>query len=125
MGDKKPVCSVKQSLEEKQMRQEPARQPLDLCEGRIPNHLSTARLDRSQAGEADRVSGLPNDLSHELRTSLAIITLICGNLDLLYERLEDEERRRMIQKVRKHTERLNKLVSDMLVLGKDIRSAPF
>jgi signal transduction histidine kinase len=106
------------------MRQEPACQPLDLCEVRIPNHLSTVRLDRSQASEADSVSGLPYDLSHELRTSLAIITLICGNLDLLYEKLEDEERRRMIQRVRKHTERLNKLVSDMLVLGRDARSAP-
>jgi signal transduction histidine kinase len=105
------------------MRQEPARQPVDLCEVRIPNHLSTLRQERCQAGEADGFSNLTCDLSHELRTSLAIITLICGNLDLLYERLQDEERRRMIQRVRKHTEKLNKLIGDMLVLGKDAGSA--
>jgi len=57
------------------------------------------------------------DLSHELRTSLAIITLISGNLDLLYERLEDHERKKMIRDIRKHTQKLNDLVGDVLTLA--------
>jgi K+-sensing histidine kinase KdpD len=51
-----------------------------------------------------------------LRTSLAIITLVSGNLDLLYERLDDEERQRMIRSIRKHTQKLNDLIGDMLEL---------
>lgn len=53
-------------------------------------------------------------LSHELRTALAIITLLCGNLDRLYERLNEKDRRAIIQNLRKHTYKLNALVGDVL-----------
>lgn len=56
------------------------------------------------------------DLSHELRTSLAIITLLSGNLDLLYDRLDDRERRKMIRDIRKHTQRLNEMIAAVLAL---------
>ena len=56
------------------------------------------------------------DLSHELRTSLAVITLISGNLDRLYERLDDGQRRKMIQDLRKHTHKLNGVIGDILTL---------
>lgn len=59
------------------------------------------------------------DISHELRTSLAVITLISGNLDRLYERLDDGQRRKMIQDIRKHTHRLNSVISDILTLPAD------
>lgn len=55
-----------------------------------------------------------NSLSHELRTSLAIITLLCGNLDRLYERLNEKDRRAIIRNLRKHTHKLNALVGDVL-----------
>jgi signal transduction histidine kinase len=64
------------------------------------------------------------DLSHEVRTSLAIVTLLCGNLDRLYERLEDDERRRIVQKLRKQMARLNKLVGDVLALADDGGALP-
>ena len=57
------------------------------------------------------------DLAHELRTSLAVITLLSGNLDLLYERLNDGERQKMIRDIRKHTQKLNELVAGVLALS--------
>ena len=55
------------------------------------------------------------DISHALRTQLAIITLLSGNLDLLYERLDDEKRRSIIKDLRKHTHELNDLARDLLL----------
>ncbi len=56
----------------------------------------------------------PIDISHELRTILAIITLVSGNLDLFYERLDEEKRRKMIRDIRTQTRKLNTLVCDVL-----------
>ncbi|MGD8624898.1 MAG: histidine kinase dimerization/phospho-acceptor domain-containing protein [Anaerolineae bacterium] len=64
------------------------------------------------------------DISHELRTSLAIITLLSGNLDILYERLSNAERRRMIRDIRKHTQRLNDLLEEALQLCNDQNPLP-
>jgi hypothetical protein len=64
------------------------------------------------------------DISHELRTSLAIITLLSGNLDILYERLSNAERRRMIRDIRKHTQRLNDLIEEVLQLCNDQNPLP-
>lgn len=55
------------------------------------------------------------DISHALRTQLAVITLLSGNLDLLYERLDDEERHAMIKDLRQHTHELNDLARDLLL----------
>jgi signal transduction histidine kinase len=59
------------------------------------------------------------NLAHELRTSLAVVTLLSGNLDLLYERLDDDRRRRIIRDIRKHTQTLNDLIGDVLALCND------
>lgn len=59
-------------------------------------------------------SDLEIDLSHELRTSLAIIMLISGNLDFLYDRLDEQERRKMIRNIRRHTQKMSELVDDLL-----------
>lgn len=56
------------------------------------------------------------DLSHELRTTLAIITLVSGNLDLLYDRLDDNQRQKMIRDIRVQTEKLNAFIGDVLAL---------
>jgi len=56
------------------------------------------------------------DLSHEVRTSLAIVTLLSGNLDILYEQLDDARRQKMIRNIRKHAQRLNDLVVEVLGL---------
>jgi signal transduction histidine kinase len=64
------------------------------------------------------------DISHDLRTSLSIITLLSGNLDLLYERLSNTEQRRMIRDIRKHTRRLNDLIDIVLQLCNDQNPLP-
>ena len=54
------------------------------------------------------------ELEHSLRTRLAILTLLSGNLDLLYERLDEEKRRQMIRDIRTHTQVLSELVCDVM-----------
>jgi signal transduction histidine kinase len=68
---------------------------------------------RTHAADGDKVAV---DLAHELRTSLAIVTLISGNLDLLYAHLSEQERKQMIQDIRRHTQRLNDLIGRVLQL---------
>jgi K+-sensing histidine kinase KdpD len=93
-------------------------------------HLSAmgeARLSNYEpAGQHDQPHDMPTtfrDLSHDVRTSLAIVTLLCGNLDLFYDQLPDDERRRMIVKLRAEMARLNELVNDVLALGSSGGSA--
>lgn len=62
-------------------------------------------------------------LAHELRTSLAALTLLSGNLDLLYDRLDDARRRKMIRDMRRHMHRLNGLVVDILEIDEDAEKA--
>jgi K+-sensing histidine kinase KdpD len=63
--------------------------------------------------EAGNLEDLAQRISHELRSCLSIITFLSGNLDLLYERLDDEQRRRMIRDIRKHAQKINSFVENM------------
>jgi signal transduction histidine kinase len=87
----------------------------------VPGTNRSFRVGRqvSPMRESEGSPTLVLDFPHELRTALAIITLIIGNLDLLYERLGDDERRKMIRKIRKHTEKLNALVLDAMECASD------
>jgi light-regulated signal transduction histidine kinase (bacteriophytochrome) len=101
------------------MQQEP------VCQVRIPQDTASPACAVTKSGavldmqviEPDDLAGV--DISHEVRTSLAIITLLSGNLDLLYERMDEEKRRKMIRDIRKHTRRLNHLIGDVLSLCND------
>lgn len=99
MTDRALEEKVMQKISPHSVRPSPGTQPPDAPAG------------RSEDGQDP---GEPLDLAHELRTSLAIIMLIGGNLDLLYERLTDAERRKMIRDIRKHTQKLNELIADVL-----------
>lgn len=66
---------------------------------------------------------LSASLAHELRTSLAALTLLSGNLDLLYDRLDDARRRKMIRDMRRHMHRLNSMVCDILDIDEDADNA--
>lgn len=59
-----------------------------------------------------------SNISHELRTPLSIITLLGGNLDTLYERLDDPQRRAMIRDIRKHAQVLDELIGDVLEISR-------
>lgn len=96
------------------MDQEPARQLSCPGEARLSNCG-----DGKQDSQSDGIPSTFRDLSHDVRTSLAIVTLLCGNLDLFYEQLPDDERHKMILKLRAEVARLNQLVSSVLALGND------
>jgi PAS domain S-box-containing protein len=59
-----------------------------------------------------------SNVSHELRTPLSVITFISGNLDMLYERLDESKRRKMIRDIREHTQTLNDLISRILEVSR-------
>jgi hypothetical protein len=44
---------------------------------------------------------------------------LSGNLDLLYDRLDDVRRRKMIRDMRRHMHRLNTLVGNILEFDED------
>jgi K+-sensing histidine kinase KdpD len=57
------------------------------------------------------------DLAHELRSTLAIVTLSSGNLELLYDRLSDAQRQKLIREIRTHIQKLNEFIEDVLALS--------
>lgn len=63
----------------------------------------------------DKAPGV--EMEHSVRTRLAILTLLSGNLDLLYERLNEDKRRQMIRDIRTHTQVLSELVCDVMETG--------
>lgn len=64
----------------------------------------------SGCGLSGSATNTDAEVAHEIRTELTILTLLSGNLDLLYDLLDDDKRRQMIQSMRKHTRALNELV---------------
>jgi PAS domain S-box-containing protein len=69
--------------------------------------------------EAERLKDrFVSNVSHELRTPLSIVTLLVGNLDRLYQRLDDEGRRKMIRSIRDQISLLNDLIDDVLEISR-------
>jgi light-regulated signal transduction histidine kinase (bacteriophytochrome) len=107
------------------MQQKPARHVAVPCAVRLPIGWPGVRKEIALGQESwDEEDPAGGDLAHELRTSLAIITLLSGNLDLLYDRLDDEKRQRMIRDIRKQMQRLNALMDDVLELCNDSGPIP-
>jgi signal transduction histidine kinase len=102
------------------MQQKPACYVLTPQDVGAPEDLTGARNDIPQEHEIRDVEDQAGGgLVQELRTSLAIITLLGGNLDLLYDRLDDEKRRQMIRDIRRQMQRLNTLIDDVSELRND------
>jgi PAS domain S-box-containing protein len=69
--------------------------------------------------EAERLKDqFVSNVSHELRTPLSVITLLSGNLDTLYDRLADTQRRAMIHDIREQTRVLNELITGVLAISR-------
>jgi signal transduction histidine kinase len=99
------------------MRPQPAPHPRPVHDGGSSVSLSPVSNDMAlnRAVEAFQVeTGM--DIAHELRTSLAIITLVSGNLEILYDRLDDDRRRKMISDIRRQTKRLDGIITELLAL---------
>jgi PAS domain S-box-containing protein len=69
--------------------------------------------------EAERLKDqFVSNVSHELRTPLSVITLVSGNLDTLYDRLDDAKRRAMTRDIRQQTRVLNDLITGVLEISR-------
>jgi len=80
--------------------------------------------DISPLKEAERIKDqFVSNVSHELRTPLSVLTLAVGNLDRLYDRLDDGKRRGIVRSMREQIGLLNDLVGDVLEMSRiDSRS---
>jgi signal transduction histidine kinase len=69
--------------------------------------------------EAERIRNqFVSNVSHELRTPLSVIALLSGNLDTLYERLSDTQRKKMVRDIRRHARLLDELIVDVLEMSR-------
>lgn len=59
-----------------------------------------------------------SNVSHELRNPLSVITLLSGNLDFLYDRLNDDKRRELIREIRTQSRALRELIQDVLEISR-------
>ncbi|MBN1318981.1 MAG: PAS domain-containing protein [Anaerolineales bacterium] len=59
-----------------------------------------------------------SNVSHELKTPLSVIMLLSGNLDMLYNRMDDDKRREIVKNIRENTRVLGSLISDLLYLSR-------
>lgn len=84
-----------------------------------PRGLVSVQRDITPLKKAERAKDeFVSNVSHELRTPLSILTLVSDNLDLLYERLDDQKRRKMIRDIQKQTQILNELIGDILEVSR-------
>jgi PAS domain S-box-containing protein len=76
--------------------------------------------------EAERLKDqFVSNVSHELRTPLSVITLLSGNLDTLYDRLDDQQRRGITRDIRAQARVLNELITGVLEISRiDSASLP-
>lgn len=87
--------------------------------GERPIGLVSIQRDITPLKAAERTKDrFISNVSHELRTPLSIIALHSGNLDTLYERLDDERRRKLIREVRVQAGLLDELIGDLLELSR-------
>lgn len=79
----------------------------------------SVQRDITPLREADRLKNqFVSNVSHELRTPLSVITLLSGNLDTLYDRLQPARRQKMIKDIREHTRVLNDLINGILEISR-------
>ena len=83
-----------------------------------PDGFVSVQRDITPLKKAERAKDeFVSNVSHELRTPLSVITLIGDNLDTLYDRLDDDRRRKMIRDIQKHSQALDELIGDILELS--------
>ncbi|MGD8624896.1 MAG: ATP-binding protein [Anaerolineae bacterium] len=86
--------------------------------GRLIGHVCVQR-DITPIKDAERLKDqFVSNVSHELRTPLSIIALISGNLDRLYDRLDDDKRHKLIRDIREQAQLLTDLIGDVLEISR-------
>jgi PAS domain S-box-containing protein len=88
-------------------------------EDKHPIGYVSVQHDITPVKEAERIKDqFVSNVSHELRTPLSVITLLVGNLDALYERMDDEKRRKLIRDIRGNIQVLNDLIINVLEISR-------
>lgn len=82
--------------------------------GFVSVHRNITELKEAQHTKDKFIS----NVSHELRTPLSVITLLCDNLDELYDQLTHTKRRKMIRDMQTQTQILDNLVNDVLEIAR-------
>lgn len=91
----------------------------DVNEKRPIIGLVTVQRDITLFKEAERIKDqFVSNVSHELRTPLSVITLIVGNLENMYSRLDNEQRLKMVKEIRTETRVLAELIDGVLELSR-------
>jgi PAS domain S-box-containing protein len=86
---------------------------------RVAERTAELRAANDELARAARFKGeFVSNVSHELRTPLSVITLVSGNLDTLYERLDDDKRRQMIRDIRAYVREMNHIVGNVLEVSR-------
>jgi signal transduction histidine kinase len=81
--------------------------------------IVSVQRDITPVKKAERLKDeFVSNVSHELRTPLSIITLLSGNLDTLFDRLDPTRRRKMIRDIREHAQILNDLIGSVLEISR-------
>jgi len=84
-----------------------------------PLGFVSVQRDITPLKKAERIKDeFVSNVSHELRTPLSVLTLVSDNLDTYYERLSDDQRRKMFRDIQKHTQVLNDLINDILEISR-------
>ena len=84
-----------------------------------PLGFVSVQRDITPVKKAERIKDeFVSNVSHELRTPLSVLTLVSDNLDTYYERLSDDQRRKMFRDIQKHTQVLNNLINDVLEISR-------
>lgn len=89
--------------------------------GRRPVYRRSRRAARPAAPAVSNGAALLDalaEVSHELRGPLGIIALHSGNLEMLYDQLDDERRRRLIAAIRQQAGLLDGLLGGLLDLAR-------
>lgn len=80
-----------------------------------PIGLVSVQRDITHLKEAEELKDqFVSNVSHELRTPLSVITLLAGNLDTLYDQMDDAGRQGLIRRIRQRARVLSALIGDLL-----------
>lgn len=82
-------------------------------------HAEAALREITLLREAERLKDeFVSNVSHELRTPLSVLTLLSGNLETLYERLDEQKRRNLVHDIRGYVRLLNDLIAGVLEISR-------
>lgn len=86
---------------------------------RVAARTAELRKANIELAEANRLKDrFVSNVSHELRTPLSVITLLTGNLDMLYDRWDESKRRKTIHDIRSQARLLNNLIESVLEISR-------